>query len=68
MWDLAPQPGIQLTLPALEGEVLITGPPGITDIQSLIIDIAVLISIIFCHCFLSVTCFYFLFSIFFPAV
>ena len=25
---LAPQPGIERTLPALEGEVLITGPPG----------------------------------------
>ena len=64
-WILAPQPGIQLILPALEGEVLITGLPGITDIQSLIIDIAILIFIIFCHCFLFVTCFYFLFSTFF---
>ena len=25
---LAPQPGIELTLPALEGEVLTTGLPG----------------------------------------
>ena len=25
---LAPQPGIEPTLPALEGEVLTTGPPG----------------------------------------
>ena len=25
---LAPQPGMELTLPALEGEVLTTGPPG----------------------------------------
>ena len=25
---LAPQPGMELTSPALEGEVLTTGPPG----------------------------------------
>ena len=28
MWDLAPQWGIEPTLPALEDQVLTTGPPG----------------------------------------
>ena len=28
MWDLVPQPGIELMSPALEGRYLTTGPPG----------------------------------------
>ena len=28
MWDLSSQPGIEPVPPALEGEVLTTGPPG----------------------------------------
>ena len=28
MWDLSPQPGIEPALPAVEGEVSTTGPPG----------------------------------------
>ena len=28
MWDLSPRPGIEPTPPALESEVLTTGPPG----------------------------------------
>ena len=32
----APQPGIELSFPALEGEVLTTGPPGKSQITVLI--------------------------------
>ena len=34
---LAPQPGVELTLPTLEDEVLITGPPRKSQGQQLII-------------------------------
>ena len=28
MWDLSSQPGTEPTFPALEGDILTTGPPG----------------------------------------
>ena len=41
MWDPSSQPGIEPTSPALEGEVLTTGPPGKShDLSVLILHLS----------------------------
>ena len=59
---LTPQPGIELSLPALEGRVLTTGPPGKSLYLSLSLAFAFLLSVfpqVRCSCFCCIgTIFY----------